>query len=155
MKRSASRTPAQAVTQAFTRNVSRNVSRSLSHNARRLASPLAAWPPLGSGAAWSHWWSAALQWQQIAMQAPWVIWSRTSLLSDPHRAGTARGQREARRMVSEKHDAALQAWAAMGRAWMAPGLANPSLRAARATQAALKPVRQRVSANAKRLAGAR
>jgi hypothetical protein len=151
VKRSASRTPAQAVAQALTRNVSR----SLSRNARRPASPLAAWTPPGSGAAWSHWWSAALQWQQIAMQAPWVIWSRTSLLSDPHRAGTARGQREARRMVSEKHDAALQAWAAMGRAWMAPGLANPSLRAARATQAALKPVRQRVSANAKRLAGAR
>jgi hypothetical protein len=151
VKRSASRTPAQAVTQAFTRNVSR----SLSRNARRPASPLAAWTPLGSGAAWSHWWSAALQWQQIAMQAPWVIWSRTSMLSDPRRAGTARGQREARRMVSEKHDAALQAWAAMGRAWMAPGLANPSLRAARATQAALTPVRQRVSANAKRLAGAR
>jgi len=151
VKRSASRTPAQAVTQAFTRNVSR----SLSRNARRPASPLAAWNPLGSGAAWSQWWSAALQWQQIAMQAPWVIWSRTNMLSDPRRAGTARGQREARRMVSEKHDAALQAWAAMGRAWMAPGLANPSLRAARATQAALKPVRQRVSANAKRLAGAR
>jgi hypothetical protein len=151
VKRSASRTPAQSVAQALTRNVTR----SLSRNARGHASPLAAWPPLGSGAAWSHWWSAALQWQQIAMQAPWVIWSRTSLLSDPHRAGTARGQREARRMVSEKHDAALQAWAAMGRAWMAPGLANPSLRAARATQAALRPVRQRVSANAKRLAGAR
>ena len=143
MKRSASRTPAQAIT------------RSVSRNARGLASPLAAWNPPGSGAAWSHWWSAALQWQQIAMQAPWVIWSRASMLSDPRSAGTARGQREARRMVSEKHDAALQAWAAMGRAWMAPGLTNPSLRAARATQAALKPVRQRVSANAKRLAGAR
>lgn len=147
MKRSASRTPSRTYAQAITRSVSRN--------ARSLANPMAAWPPPGSAAAWSHWWSAALQWQQIAMQAPWVIWSRTSMLSDPRRAGTERGQREAHRMVSEKRDAALQAWTAMGRAWMAPGLASPSLRAARATQAALKPVRKRVSANAKRLAGAR
>ena len=105
--------------------------------------------------AWSPWWRAAVQMQQIAWQAPWVIWSRSLMLADPRRAASTRGRRESARMVSEKHDAALQAWAAMSRAWWAPGRASPPQRAARATQAGLAPVSRRVGANLKRLGRSR
>jgi hypothetical protein len=109
-------------------------------------------PGWNAAALWPQWWGAALQMQQIAWQAPWVFWSRSLMLADPRRAASAGGRRESVRMVSEKHDAALQAWGAASRVWMAPGTATPATRAARATQAALKPVRQRVAANARRLA---
>ena len=119
------------------------------------ATPGAALPKITPALAGSPWWRAAIQMQQIAWQAPWVIWSRSLMLADPRRAASTRGRRESARMVSEKHDAALQAWAAMSRAWWAPGRASPPQRAARATQAGLAPVSRRVGANLKRLGRSR
>lgn len=119
---------------------------------------------------WSHWWRNGQTLWDIAVSAPQVVAHRTARMALAGHAPSAKDTQEFQRMGTEKLEAMGEAgWAVMWHLWQAQQNAamalmgawwkpqawvdpGPWLRALPGvTAAGLKPVHQRVTANAKRL----
>jgi hypothetical protein len=99
---------------------------------------------------WQAAWRLSWQMAETTLAAATTVTLRSAAIGAALARGRLPPAAETARMLAEKPAAAVEAAAALARSALAPGRPSPA-RALAAAEAALRPVRRRTRANAKRL----